>query len=89
MVDIAEFHNDYELFDPTHNDDEIDLTFLEAIDNPTTLFTIDDNFFDSLSGLKPERALVPSLHESTFTEPLDHALWTSSSWPNTKKHFPA
>ncbi len=88
MVAISEFHSDYELYDSeTSINNELDLAFLEAIDQAESLFTINVKFFDSLNELSPQPAFVPALHTSVFQEPLGHAVWTSS-WPTPQRHFP-
>jgi hypothetical protein len=90
MVAITEFHSDYELFDTDEQEnEELDLTFLEAIDAGESFFAFNTHYFESLDSLAPQPAFVPTLHESTFEKPLHHAVWTSSAWPQTRKHFPA
>ena len=89
MVAITEFHSDYEFSDSeTGINNEVDLAFLEAIDQAESLFTISVNYFDSLNELSPQPAFVPSLHTSVFEAPLGHAVWTSS-WPTSQRHFPS
>ncbi|HMS25701.1 MAG TPA: hypothetical protein PKB15_08480 [Acidimicrobiia bacterium] len=89
MVAITEFHSDYEFSDSeTGINNEVDLAFLEAIDQAGNLFAINENFFNSLNHLAPQPAFVPSLHSSVFEEPLEHAVWTSP-WPTSQRHFPS
>lgn len=89
MVAISEFHNDYEFFDTQlENSEELDLSFLEAIESAENLFGINKAFFEALSSLKPTRQLIPSLHNSVFESPVEHAVW-SSEWPTSTRHFPA
>ncbi len=89
MVDINEFHTDSLIYTGnTSAHDELDLAFLEAIDNSESMFSLNEKFFDSLNPLEPKPAFVPSLHSSLFEEPLHHAVWTSA-WPQPQRHFPA
>lgn len=89
MVAISELHNDDEFFDTQfESSDELDLSFLEAVESAENLFGINTSFFETLKMLKPKRELVPSLHTTVFEKPVEHAVW-SRNWPSSNRHFPA
>ncbi len=69
--------------------DELDLAFLEVIDQKEGFFAISDSYFKVLGEMAPAPAFVPTLHDSVFEEPLDHALWNTNAWPTPTRHFPA
>lgn len=70
------------------DNEELDLSFLEAIESAENLFGINNEYYQSLNSLTPQRQLVPTLKESAFVETVHHAVWNSNSWPKTSKHFP-
>lgn len=87
---LPEFQSDYEFFESTATqNDELDLSFLEAIEESESLFAINASFYQALEKLKPEAVFIPSLEDTIFEQPLPHAVWTCNSWPETEKHFPA
>lgn len=89
MVAVTEFQSDYEFYEYQNDaNDELDLSFLEAIESAENIFGIDKEFFSSLSSLKPQKSFIPTLQESVFEEPIEHAVW-ASNWPNSSRHFPA
>lgn len=90
MVSVTEFFSDYELYEnEMKSSDELDLSFLEAIESAENVFGINKTYFEALKSLTPKRELIPTLHDSVFEEPLEHAVWTSSAWPRSSRHFPA
>lgn len=89
MFGAVGFFGELEAFEnDDHVQDSLDLSFLEAIESAENLFGIDKHYFETLDSLKPTRQLVPTLKESVFVEPVQHAIWNSNNWPNTSKHFP-
>lgn len=68
--------------------DELNLSFLEVIEQREDFFAVTENFYHALSDLGPAPVSFPSLHHSVFEEPIAHAVW-SGSWPQTQRHFPA
>lgn len=89
MFSVSELNNDYDFFESVKaSEEELDLTFLEAIESAENIFGMDQKFFSSLQNLKPQKTLVPTLRESVFEAPVEHAVW-NSEWPKSHRHFPA
>lgn len=90
MVDVADFALERELIErDARINDDLDLTFLDVIDQEEEFFAINRDYYDALARIASRPAFTPSLHENVFREPLQHAVWTSQSWPQTSRHFPA
>lgn len=69
--------------------DELDLAFLEVIDQQEDFFSISKAYYKELTRLSPQPAFVPTLRDVVFEKPLEHAMWTPHAWPETSKHFPS
>ncbi len=90
MYGAVGFFEEVDIFDiEDQKQENLDLSFLEAMDSAENIFGIDKSYFKTLDSLTPKRHLVPTLHESAFVETVQHAVWNSDSWPNTSKHFPS
>ncbi|MFN8015223.1 MAG: hypothetical protein U0R17_01280 [Acidimicrobiia bacterium] len=89
MVALFDYESFFDDTPSVEDEAELDLTFLEAIESSENLFGINKSFYESLESLKPSRKFVPTLNETVFEEPIHHAVWTSTNWPQSSKHFPS